>query len=730
MSAIDEVAAYEQPDRYHIAADPNLMRMSPAAADRLAKQDPDAYLDYARRSCDLTMRGGTTSGVIYPLAVCALAEHYVFRSVGGASAGAIGAAATAAAEYGRHARPAGPVDGDAVQPGFAGLAGMIRWLVSGSGADRWRLPRLFQPKPELHKAFRLVTALMQSPAVTGRRRFSSVLTAVLFAVKPLATAVLLLLFALWLVGPYSLRWVVPPSTWNGSLWIVGVPLAVVAVAMAAWAYKVTAARLGRITLFLLIPLAIGLSGIPLYDMDASGWLVAGAVVVVSWLVLSFAVTAAFAVIYCVTSWPVVMRYRSHRFGLVPGACEYTPGRIDRMCGMPSASVPPLATWLADRIDDLAGIDHSRALTFGDLWRGPDRPRQSDPAYQPAPGDRVINLALMTTDLSAGRPHQLPFPASEQWQFCPECLRGLVPDRIVTQMSGTDVPGVACPQHPSVTLQELPKPCDMPVVLAARMSLPLPGLICPIPLYRDGRPHWFSDGGITSNFPIHFFDSLLPRWPTFGLTLSSADGKVAEGGISLPEQDASMPSESYSEVGGTALAFVGRILDTFLDWRDTMQSALPGFRGRIATIRQGPGEGGTNLFMSPAVIERLALRGRDAGKALRERFSAQFDDEADGYTRTDRYRWIRLRLALREWREVALQADARSVLYRDRTAHYPIPAALEGWFTGPTLPLASDPSAADINSAYQHFVDLANTCLAQPFDGTAPVDPVMRLTPPE
>ena len=44
------------------------------------------------------------------------------------------------------------------------------------------------------------------------------------------------------------------------------------------------------------------------------------------------------------------------------------------------------------------------------------------------------------------------------------------------------------------------------------------------------------------------------------------------------------------------------------------------------------------------------------------------------------RWIRLRLALREWREVALQADARSVLYRDRTANYPVPAALDGWFT--------------------------------------------------
>ncbi|MFC5112147.1 hypothetical protein [Kibdelosporangium philippinense] len=104
----------------------------------------------------------------------------------------------------------------------------------------------------------------------------------------------------------------------------------------------------------------------------------------------------------------------------------------------------------------------------------------------------------------------------------------------------------------------------------------------------------------------------------------------------------------------------------------MQSALPGFRGRIATIPQGPGEGGTNLFMSPEIIERLALRGLAAGNTLRLRFTSQHSDEADGYTRTDRYRWIRLRLALRELREISFQADARAVLYKDRTAHYPIP----------------------------------------------------------
>ena len=51
--------------------------------------------------CDLVMKGGITSGVVYPLAVVELARKYHFKNIGGTSAGAIAAAATAAAEYRR-----------------------------------------------------------------------------------------------------------------------------------------------------------------------------------------------------------------------------------------------------------------------------------------------------------------------------------------------------------------------------------------------------------------------------------------------------------------------------------------------------------------------------------------------------------------------------------------------------------------------------------------------------
>ncbi|MBV9455553.1 MAG: patatin-like phospholipase family protein [Rubrobacter sp.] len=51
-----------------------------------------------RGDCDLVMKGGITSGVVYPQAILKLAKEYRFRSLGGGSVGAIAAALTAAAE--------------------------------------------------------------------------------------------------------------------------------------------------------------------------------------------------------------------------------------------------------------------------------------------------------------------------------------------------------------------------------------------------------------------------------------------------------------------------------------------------------------------------------------------------------------------------------------------------------------------------------------------------------
>jgi predicted acylesterase/phospholipase RssA len=56
--------------------------------------------------CDLVMKGGITSGVVYPRAMARVARDYRIRSIGGTSVGAIAAVLTAAASTGARPTPA------------------------------------------------------------------------------------------------------------------------------------------------------------------------------------------------------------------------------------------------------------------------------------------------------------------------------------------------------------------------------------------------------------------------------------------------------------------------------------------------------------------------------------------------------------------------------------------------------------------------------------------------
>jgi hypothetical protein len=81
--------------------------------------------------CDVIMKGGITSGVVYPLALTELARQFPLSRVGGTSAGAI--AAAAAAEYGSGAlrmpsRPALQTDG----PFKSALSGTAKFRYSKS----------------------------------------------------------------------------------------------------------------------------------------------------------------------------------------------------------------------------------------------------------------------------------------------------------------------------------------------------------------------------------------------------------------------------------------------------------------------------------------------------------------------------------------------------------------------------------------------------------------------
>ena len=64
------------------AAEPSLPRMEKARVN-----------DKVHRCCDLVMRGGVTSGVVYPSAIQEIAKEFYLVGIGGTSAGAIAACA-------------------------------------------------------------------------------------------------------------------------------------------------------------------------------------------------------------------------------------------------------------------------------------------------------------------------------------------------------------------------------------------------------------------------------------------------------------------------------------------------------------------------------------------------------------------------------------------------------------------------------------------------------------
>src|SRR5689334_25419608 len=90
--------------------------------------------------CDIVMKGGITSGVVYPLAAVELSKDFRFVNIGGTSAGAIAAAAVAAAEVGR-ATGRGP--------GFERLAALPAQLQT-------ELSGLFQPQRATRPVYRLL----------------------------------------------------------------------------------------------------------------------------------------------------------------------------------------------------------------------------------------------------------------------------------------------------------------------------------------------------------------------------------------------------------------------------------------------------------------------------------------------------------------------------------------------------------------------------------------------
>jgi len=110
----------------------------------------------ADRFCDLVMRVGIPSAVVYPSAIAKLAEQCYCKDIGGTSAGAIAAALTAAAELPRrHTQSMAGLD----------LVGRLPMMLSGKDvAQNSQLRRRVQPDPAGRKLF---VILMGSLNITG-----------------------------------------------------------------------------------------------------------------------------------------------------------------------------------------------------------------------------------------------------------------------------------------------------------------------------------------------------------------------------------------------------------------------------------------------------------------------------------------------------------------------------------------------------------------------------------
>jgi predicted acylesterase/phospholipase RssA len=550
--------------------------------------------DRQRPFCDIVMKGGVTSGIVYPRAIGAISRAFTFKNVGGTSAGAIAACLTAAAEYRRSKEGS-----DAGFELLEKLPDELKERVDG----RSKLFSLFRPDPSTRRIFRVLTAALgnePAPVKLGR----------------VVTASLVSYWFLFLIALY--------------------PIAA------------TMVRLGYV---IARPPALTWQWV---------WIAGGSLLE---LLLSLISTFVFFGVL-VLLWTVLWTLPRNRFGLCSGRSH--------------DDKPALMEWLETKIETTAGID--RPLTFGDLE------------------DAGVRLRMVTTNLTHGRPYTLPF-AEKELYFRRSEMERILPTAIVelmvskakeeaarrrndaasangpgegsatkTSKPGYDLYATAVSAAESTGIYPLPPTRDLPLLLAARMSLSFPVLFTLVPLMavdytwttnQDSTrwdfidvPRlelcWFIDGGLTSNFPIAFFDSPLPKWPTFGLDLREFHPQHPKSDI---DEDRNVWMVDGNGDGRTELwnrfatalekvpvgGYLASILNAMQNWRDNTQQRVNGFRDRIAHIKLSADEGGLNLDMPEKVIEKLAERGRFAGTRLVKRFTPASAETMNW----DNHRWLRL-----------------------------------------------------------------------------------------
>jgi deferrochelatase/peroxidase EfeB len=548
------------------------------------------------RFCDIVMEGGVTSGIIYASAVSDLAKSYRLNCIGGSSIGAFAAALAAAAEYSRR-------KGSGV--GFQLMSNLPDKLAGENDNGDTLLFRLFKPQEETRGLFNIFVATLNKKS--GASRLAHGFFA---AIRQYGLAVALALFVL---ATYLLAWFGPLlSSWFSA------------------------------------------------SMAMDSGMGPQIVVVASWVVATgtLGVLAAALALLLAISWDVGKVVRNG-FGLCRGWSKGEPidTRVDAL---------DLAGFLHASIQEAAGgnpID-SEPLTFADLHEAPGGP--VDPLGKPIRDEasHSISLEVYSTNLAHGRPYRFPSDPTDDMGrlfFLEADVEAYFPAAVVTHLLANSKP--YCPKSPSdppageatKDFRELPTD-QLPIVVAVRLAMSFPLLISAVPLWaidyeapmasRGLSRCWMSDGGLCSNFPIHLFDSFVPRWPTFGISLQKRGKYHPERRVWLPDrhyQGRGDTWDRFADSKGTLGPLTGFLVSLWLAawrWNDMTMMRIPGVRDRVVRIFLEEGEGGVNIKMPKQGIEALTTKyGKPAAAAFIKKFAA------DGSPGWPEHRWVRFNVLL-------------------------------------------------------------------------------------
>ncbi len=385
-------------------------------------------------------------------------------------------------------------------------------------------------------------------------------------------------------------------------------------------------------------------------------------------------------------------YRDLVNGLVPNGFGLCTG--GHAAGVPNDE-PSLIEWLHEGIQAAARKTLDQPLTFKDLWEAPGGPVQaSAPAATRTRKARSIDLRMVTTNLTLGRPYGLPlddetsrlfFKAKDLKPFFPESvIKHLIRHSKRYRPAGPEDPPRS---RRTRSILELPV-ADLPIVVAARLSLSFPVLFSAVPLWaidyeperkaRRVRRCSFSDGGICSNFPIHLFDAAIPKWPTFGISLAPRSVFRKAPFVWLPKLHYQGRGDCWNRFSdqrslttgkevpplNRLFSFISSIVSSGKDWDDETATRMPGVRDRVVRIYHKEDEGGLNLKLTgDQIMDFASGYGQTAGKALVEKFIDRSDNNKPS-AGWNEHRWVRFNTFLVGLREriEALRASAQSAAY--------------------------------------------------------------------